>query len=379
MRKPPVITDAPAVSGKTVLVRTSLNVPVTDGSVRNDFRLRRGLKTIEYLQKQGARVVVAGHIGRDPAETLEPVARYLQQHIECSFVGATVSQRARDAVAALGDGDVLILENLRSHGGETDNDPAFTSQLASLADLYVNDAFAASHREHASIVGVPQRIPGYAGLVMEDEIMELARALDPDHPALFIVGGAKFETKEPLIEKFLNRYETIFVGGALAHILFAARGWRVGKSLMPDEVPDVSGYATDDRIVLPQDVVVENSNGRREVKEPSAVSADDTIYDAGPQTVQELAARIQSARFVVWNGPLGNYEKGYAEQTEELARQVASAGATSLIGGGDTVASISALELEEQFSFISTGGGAMLAFLTNEDLPGIAALRESHQ
>jgi phosphoglycerate kinase len=213
---------------------------------------------------------------------------------------------------------------------------------------------------------------------MEEEIAELSRALDPAHPALFIVGGAKFETKEPLIEKFLDRYETIVIGGALAHIFFAENGWSVGNSLMPERVPDVSAYAFDDRIVLPQDVVVENGNGRREIKYPSEVTEDDTIFDAGPQTVQALAARVTSASFVVWNGPLGNYEKGYAEQTEALARHVAGADATSIIGGGDTVASISSLDLEEQFSFISTGGGAMLEFLTHEDLPGIAALRNSH-
>lgn len=368
------IRTAKQLKGARVLLRTSLNVPLEDGVVANDFRLARALPTMTYLREQGARTIMVGHIGREQDETLMPVFSYLKERFPLKFIDIKDEEAVQSAVESMQDGDVLLLENVRSVEGETKNDVAFVSFLASLADMYVNDAFAASHREHASVAGVPKRLPSYAGIQLQTEVAELASALSPKKPALFILGGAKFETKRPLIEKFLDVYEHIFVGGALANDFFKAQGLEVGCSLVSEERVEMATLLGNKRIMVPIDVVVANNDGVRTLKEPHEIGRDESILDAGPKSVEDILEHAKDAAFILWNGPLGNYEHGFNEQTEMLAEGLAKLKVPIVVGGGDTVAAISKLNLFDKFSFVSTGGGAMLEYLEHGTLPGIEAL-----
>jgi phosphoglycerate kinase len=285
-------------------------------------------------------------------------------------------KNARVEIEKLHNGSCLLLENLRLNDGEKENDPQFAKELASLADMYVNDAFSVSHREHASVVGVPQHIPGYAGLQLQKEVTYLSKAFTPRHPFLFILGGAKFETKLPLLHKFIDSADMLFVGGALANDLYKQKGYEVGVSLVSKTQIDLSEFISNQKVFVPVDVVTE----KKETKPADAVLPIDKILDAGPQTVELLQEKISTAEFILWNGPLGLYEDGYRQPTHELARMIGEAtvrGAETIVGGGDTLAAISELGIEQHFSFISTGGGAMLDFLAKGTLPAIEALERS--
>ena len=369
------LTDLPDVNGTRVLVRSELNVPVKDGVVTDSFRIEMAVPTLEELAARGAKVIVMAHLGRDPHDSLEPVHEVLRKHLpRTQFVADVVGEEARTAVERLRAGDVLLLENVRSHDGEKKNDTDFAAALASLADFYVNDAFGATHREHASIVGVPAHIPGFAGLLLEQELTELKKGLTPDEPSLFILGGAKFETKEPLLEAALPRYDHIFIGGALANDFLKAEGFGVGKSLVSEHgIEKVQELIASGKIMAPVDVVVETPDGIH-TKLADHVGPEDKIVDVGPESVTELGVRIAHAKDILWNGPLGLYEGGYMESTRSVAQLVADAPAHSIVGGGDTVAAIRELELQDQFGFLSTGGGAMLDFLVDGKLPGVDAL-----
>jgi len=369
----PRIDEARVLKGKRVLLRASLNVPVTEGRVRSDFRLHRTLQTVDYLRERGAIVIMLGHIGRDPQESLRPVFEYLKTKLPLTFVETPEALPSREEPVS--DGSVYLLENLRHFEGEKANDAVFAETLAAHGDLFVTDAFSDAHREHASIVTLPQLLPRYAGLLLADEVEHLDQALSPEHPALFILGGAKFETKAPLIRKFLDTYDTVFVGGALANDLFKAHGWSIGRSLSSEEELDVADVLSHPHLLLPQDVIVEHPDGSSRTTTPDAVAEDEIILDAGPATVRDLLMRARDQKFILWNGPLGNYERGYKEQTEMLACGLAELSATCVVGGGDTIASISELNLGEKYDFISTGGGAMLEYLQKGTLPGIEALK----
>lgn len=366
----PGLSDIKELKGKRVLLRASLNVPVENGQVTETFRLEQALPTIKYLQEQGARVITIGHIGRDPAESLAPVAEVLKEKAGVKWGGGEAA--ARD----LKDGEAVLLENLRRDPREAAGDDSLAKELADLADIYVNDAFSDSHREHASIIGVPKYLPTYFGFSFLREYQALKAALDPVSPSLFVIGGAKFETKLPLILKFARRYDRVFVGGALANDIFKARGLEVGRSLVSDidlRGSEVLGQAN---IVLPTDVVVAGADGLRRVAAPDEVQPGDVIYDAGPKAIEALAPLVKEAVTILWNGPLGNYEKGFAEGSEALARLIASSDARSTIGGGDTIASIRRLGLSDQFDFLSSAGGAMLVFLETGTLPAIDAVSQ---
>ena len=363
------------VTGLTVLVRASLNVPVDAGRVMNPFRLQAALSTISLLSAHGAKVVLLSHINGEPQASLRPVFEYLQKMIALQFVDDVVGTRAVAAVRALKNGDILLLENIRRESGEVSNDDHFTRRLAALGDVFVNDDFAAAHRAHASIVGLPKYLPSYAGVQFASEVDGLSHALTPKSPSLAILGGAKFVTKEPLIRELLNKYDQVFVGGALSTDFFKAKGYVVGKSLVSDS-PHIKDLLTNSKIVLPVDVTVEGVHGA-EVKAPNELLASDTIYDVGPQTLALLKPSIEKARTVLWNGPMGNFERGYSQMTEELARIVAGAPGVSVVGGGDTIASIEKLGLNKQFEFLSTAGGAMLDFLAHGTVPGIEALEKA--
>lgn len=370
------IDAAGDLHGKRVLLRASLNVPVSaSGSVGNDYRLVRAQESMRFLHEKGAITLIIGHIGRDPEDTLEPVCKQLGKVLPITFLSDIHAVAASFASAE--PGAIFLLENLRRHPEESGNDAEFARTLASFADIYVADAFSDAHRAHASIVGVPALLPSYAGFLLLDEVAHLRPAFSPEHPSLFILGGAKFETKVPLVRKFLDTYDHVFIGGALAHDVFKAKGWNIGKSLASSETLNLADVVNHPHLMLPVDVVVERSDQTRVTKGPQEVADDDIILDAGPETVALILDQACAAAFVLWNGPLGNYERGYNEQTEALARGLAEITAATVVGGGDTVASISSLGLFEKYQFVSTGGGAMLEFLQNGTLPGIEALTDS--
>ena len=356
-----------------VLVRVDFNVPIKNGMVADDYRIRMALPTIEFLRSKGAKVVLMSHIEVKDGEkaTLEPVARQLVTlGVPVTFCKNFVN--AFDDVNDLTSGGCILLENLRLFPGEKTNDPKFAKELASLGDIYVNEAFSASHREHASIVGVPSIIPGYAGLQLEREVLQLSKAFNPSHPFLFILGGAKFETKIPLLEKFVKEADTIFVGGALANDFYKAKGYEVGKSLVSEKNVDISKYLNDTKIVVPSDVVDED----HKTFSAGQLSSDQKIMDAGPESINALREKVDSASFVLWNGPLGLYEAGYKDATLAVAKMISARGRniTSIVGGGDTLAAIATLGVQDEFTFVSTAGGAMLDFLAQGTLPGIEAL-----
>jgi 3-phosphoglycerate kinase len=373
----PAVTDITDLKGVRVLLRSGLNVPLKDGKVANPFRLKKAIETIDFLKSAGARVIIVAHIGRDKTESLRPVYDALSMLTPCGFAPDWWSAETKTLLDAMIDGDAVLLENVRQFDGETENDPGLAQKMAGLADVYVNDAFADSHREHASIVGVCKYLPSYAGFLFAKEVAQLSKALAPQHPSLFILGGAKFETKEPILRACLPLYDAIFVGGALAHDFLRARGLPIGTSLASDDVRGVDDLVSNPKIILPVDVMVRSQWGVF-VKTPDEVHEDEKIVDCGPATIALLQEKIQNAKCVLWNGPLGNYEEGYAARTEELAKIVADANGVSIVGGGDTVASIDALNLEEKFTFVSTGGGAMLDFLADGSLPSIDAIIASH-
>lgn len=370
------LRDIPVTPNAPVLVRSSLNVPVLGGEVANTYRLRRAAETLEFLAGKGARVIVISHIGEAGTETLTPVASALSFFLKrVSFFPESTGLRARDAVRTMAPGSILVLENLRRHKGETANDPAFAKELASLADLFVQDAFDTCHRSHASIVGVPYMLPSYAGAVLEEEITGLSPALRPASPSLAIIGGAKFSTKEPVLLALLARCDKVFVSGALANDFLKAKGYGIGKSLISNlGSARLEPMLKNKRLMLPTDARVTGPDGTVRVVPVTEVGPEDIIVDHGPETSARIAAETHKAKTIIWNGPLGNYEKGFTEGSAECARAIAGSKAHSIVGGGDTVAVIEKLGLAERFSFLSTGGGAMLDFLAKGTLPGIKAL-----
>jgi len=359
-------------------------VPIVQGKVVNDYRLRRAVPTIRFLAERGAKVVIISHIGEQGTETLAPVAHALGRLVSgVSFFPETIGSGARAAVRDLAPGKILVLENLRRARGERENDPAFARELAALGDVFVEDSFDTCHRPHASIIGVPKLLPSYAGLVLEEEVRELSHALAPGHPALAVIGGAKFSTKEPVLTMLLEKYDHVFVGGALASDFLKESGQEIGKSLVSNADPArIRKLLANPKLVIPIDsLVIPVANmGTADARAVARVAAagqvrpDEVILDHGPGTSTLLAALAEKAKSVLWNGPLGNYENGFIEATDAFARTVADSRAHSVVGGGDLIAAIERLGLLSQFSFVSTGGGAMLEFLAKGTLPGIVAL-----
>jgi len=380
------VRDIPILENIPVLVRAALNVPVEDGKVINDYRLRRALPTIEYLNERNARIILISQLGEKGTETLEPVAGALRKLVPgVSFCSETVGPRARKAIRDLLPGGILVLENLRRNRGEKESDREFSRELAALADVFVQDSFDTSHRMHASIVGVPEFLPSYAGLLVEDEIRELSKARSPATPSLAVVGGAKFSTKKAALAALLKTYDRVFVGGALANEFLATAGHEVGKSLVSsaEDTVALTHLLANPKIVLPVDSlvvpagVVGSLNPREgaRVAGVGEVGKEEVILDHGPETIRLLEDIAAGAKTILWNGPLGNYEHGFVDATNAFARAVAASRAYSVVGGGDTVAAIEELGLLPKFSFVSTGGGAMLEFLAHGTLPGLDALK----
>jgi phosphoglycerate kinase len=367
------ITELTDLRGKNVIVRASLNVPVAEGVVTNEYRIMRMLPTLRYLHEHGAKTVIMGHIGRDPEETLKPVLSVLEKFVPVQWGGSVNDERSKEHLAVLPEGHFLLVENLRQDEREKRNDEAWGAHLATFGEVYVNDAFDNAHREHASMVQIPKHIPAYAGLTLIEEIENLSKVMEPQHPSLFMIGGAKFETKMPLVEKYLGLYDQVFVSGALMNDIFKAKGFEVGTSLVSDVDLTGAAFLENEKLLLPVDVVVNGPSGRRTCK-PDEVAADEAIMDAGPETVAMLKLYIEAAKTILWNGPFGNFEGGFAESTEETVKILAESEAFSVVGGGDTVAAIDKLGLNDQLGFVSTGGGAMLTLLEQGTTPALEAL-----
>ena len=392
------IADA-KVKDKTVLVRADLNVPMEEGRVTDATRIERFAPTVADLAARGAKVVVLSHFGRpkgqrDKKFSLAPVAEALGKVLgkEVKFASDCVGEVAEKAVWALKPGEVLMLENLRFHPGETENDENFARRLSVLGDIYVNDAFSVSHRAHASTYGITKFLPSYAGLSLMKELEALSAALDdPQRPTAALVGGAKVSTKIPVLENLMARMDQIIVGGGMANTFLLALGHDVGKSLAePDFVPlakDImdKAKANDCEIVLPSDATcAKEFKAGAEAKTCAldGVPSDAMILDVGPQSIADLKLRLQDLRTLLWNGPLGAFEiPPFDTGTVEIARAAAEltkAGKlTTVAGGGDTVAALNAAGVTGDFTYVSTAGGAFLEWLEGKELPGVKALRES--
>jgi phosphoglycerate kinase len=384
------------VAGKRVLLRADLNVPVRDGKITDLTRIERLSPTIRELAGKGAKVIVCSHFDRPkgkrvPAMSLAPMAAALGEVLgqRVRFAEDCVGIAAQQAVERMAPGDVLVLENTRYHAEEEKNDPGFAAELAKLADLYVNDAFSAAHRAHASTEGVAHLLPAYAGRLMQAELEALDAALgNPARPAAAIVGGAKVSTKLELLGNLLSRVDVLVIGGAMANTFLAAQGVAVGKSLQEAELHDTArsilaqAKAGRCEIVLPQDAVVATDlkpNVPTRTVAIADVPADAMILDVGPATVADLIGRLAALRTLVWNGPLGAFETPpFDAATTAFARAVAAATQSgtlrSVAGGGDTVSALRHAGVLDQISYVSTAGGAFLEWLEGKTLPGVAAL-----
>lgn len=361
------------IKGKAVLVRVDFNLPIVDGKVDSDFRIKKALPTILFLQKEGAKIILITHLGKG-GDTLEPIAKVLNKHLKVKFIKDIAGSETYEEVKNMKNGEVIMLENLRNDVGEKECSKIFALNLAKLADIYVNESFPVDHREDASLVLLPKLMPAYAGLQLEEEIKNLSSAFQkPKHPFLFILGGAKFSTKMPLIEKYLELADCVFVGGALANDFLKASGYEVGKSLVDDEEYNIEQVLKNKKLILPDDVVV-RSGDKLVNKKVNEVGRHEIILDIGSETVESLKPLIAEAKLILWNGPLGKYEDGGDKATKEILKLISLSKAESIVGGGETVALITELEMEDKFSFVSTGGGATLEFLTSGTLPAIKAL-----
>ena len=379
------------VSGKKVLVRVDFNVPMKEGKITDDTRIRAALPTIKYLVDQGASVILVSHLGRpkggpDPVFSLKPVAEHLAALLgkPVTFAEDCIGQKAEEAARVLKSGDVLVLENTRFHPEEEKNDPGMSRQLAELADVYVNDAFGTAHRAHASTEGVAKFLPGVAGFLMEKEIQYLGQAVDdPKRPFVAILGGAKVSDKIGVIKNLLKKADTVLIGGGMANTFFAAQGFGMGDSLVESEALDTAKELLKlggSKLRLPVDMVLADKfedAAQKKTQLVGEVPAGWRVLDIGPETVKQFGKIIAEAGTVVWNGPMGVFEfPNFAMGTFEIAKAIASSQAVSVIGGGDSVAAVAQAGVSEKITHISTGGGASLEMLEGLALPGLVALQD---
>ena len=381
--------------GKRVLVRVDFNVPIEDGKVKDDSRIRAAIPTIKYLLEHGASVTLMSHLGRPKGKVVEsarlrPVAQRLSTllRMPVPITGDPLGIGTRDAVARLKPGQVLMLENLRFHAAEENNDDEYAKTLASYGQVYVNDAFGTAHRAHASTVGVTKHLPAYAGLLMEREIQALSSLLDDvKHPFATVIGGAKVSGKLAVLKNLMQKVDSILIGGGMANTFLVAQGRTVGKSLLERELVDDARQILEDgekhgvQILLPTDVVVAKEVTRgaeHKIVPVHKIPNSWSTVDIGPQTTEAFTQALEEAQTVFWNGPLGVFEvPTFGDGTRAMGRYLASraeAGATVIVGGGDSIAALEELGLTDKMSHISTGGGASLEFLEGRELPGIAVL-----
>jgi phosphoglycerate kinase len=377
-----------------VLVRVDFNVPIESGKVLDDWRLRATLPTIRYLTERGAKVILLSHLGRpkgkrDEQFSLRPVAQRLSELLgqPVQFADDCVGEVAEQGVARLQAGEVLLLENLRFHAGEEANDDSFAQQLARLGDVFVNDAFGAAHRAHASVHAITKFLPSYAGLLMEREVTHLSRLLEaPEKPFVAVLGGAKVSDKIGVIRNLLTKVDALLIGGAMAFTFLKAQGYETGKSLVEADKLDLAnallGEAREKgvELVLPVDVAVAESDAEdaaTQVVPVTAIPADKAGYDIGPETANLFAERIRTAKTVFWNGPMGRFERTpFKAGTKAIAEALAQCSGTTVVGGGETAAAAFEFGIADKVTHVSTGGGAALELLEGRELPGIAVLKE---
>ncbi len=383
----PTLKDLPIRLGKIVLVRADLNVPLKDGKITDDTRIRESLPTIQYLLKKKAIVLLLSHLGRpkgiDDSLRMDPIAERLEQLLKRHVLKADdcVGAEVEDTINEMHSGDILVLENVRFHPEEEANDDSFARALAELADFYVNDAFGSSHRAHASIVGVPKYLPSAAGFLLEKEIKMLSKALKPKKPFVVVLGGAKVSDKIGVIENLAKKADKILVGGAMMFTFLKAMGKNVGQSkLEQDKINEARKLLKKlgKKIVLPVDVVVAD---KPDAKAKTKIVGIDEIpksmigLDIGPQTIKLFESELKRAKTVVWNGPMGMFEiPVFAKGTNAVAKAISKLKATTIVGGGDSISAIQKLGIVKKFSHVSTGGGASLEFLEGKKMPGIEVL-----
>ena len=382
------------VKGKKCIVRCDFNVPMSDGVITDDKRIRVALKTVNFLKENGAKIILCSHMGRPKGEfnmkySLAPVAERISELMGCPVAMATdvIGEDAKAKAAALGEGEILLLENLRFHKEEEKNAPEFAKALADFAEIYVNDAFGTAHRAHASTAGIADYLPAVCGYLIQKEIDVMGKALnDPARPFVAILGGAKVSDKIGVIENLIDKVDSLVIGGGMAYTFFKAKGWSVGDSICEDDKVELAkelmakAEAKGVKMLLPVDTVV-----GKEFKEDTEYMTVDSCaipdawqgLDIGPKSVELFSDAIKNAETVVWNGPMGVFEfEAFAVGTTAVAKAVADSGAISIIGGGDSAAAVEQLGYADKMTHISTGGGASLEFLEGLELPGIAALND---
>jgi phosphoglycerate kinase len=385
------------VRGQRVLVRADLNVPMKDGVVTDATRIERQAPTIRELSEKRAKVIVLSHFDRPkgkvvPSMSLKPIVEPLAKAVgrPVAFASDCVGGVAAKAVSALKDGDVLLLENTRFHAGEEKNDPALAKEIASLGDIFVNDAFSAAHRAHASTEGVAHLLPSAAGRSMQAELEHLSKALEkPERPLMAVVGGAKVSTKIDLLQNLVKKVDVLVIGGAMANTFLAAQGHDIGKSLAERDQLDTASailaaaQSAGAAVLLPADVVVAKEfapNARNRTAPITAVGTDEMILDVGPATITAFSDRLAHIRTLVWNGPFGAFETppfdiGTVAAARAVAKKTGEGGLISVAGGGDTVAALAHAGVEDGFTYVSTAGGAFLEWLEGRELPGVEALK----
>ncbi|MDD3777845.1 MAG: phosphoglycerate kinase [Patescibacteria group bacterium] len=380
-------SSLPNLENKRVFLRVDLNVPIKDKKVIDDYKIYKVIKTIEFLLRKKTVIIIATHLGKAKGRynedlSTEPIAKYLAKILDkkIKFIPEVIGSVTKKEIKSAKPGDIIFLENLRFKKGELDNDDKFAKELASLADIYINDALAVSHRKQASVAAIKKYLPSYSGLLLESELKAFERVLNPKKPLVIIMGGAKIKTKAPLIANLYKNSTRILLGGGLANSFLKYNKLEIGKSLCDEESAKIikkmmKEKSYKQKIILPLDVVVLTKEGRVQAKDVKNVLKTDTIFDIGPATISAYSAYIKEAQTLIWNGPMGKFEDlDFRAGTIAIAILVASRSsghAYGVVGGGETVAALRSIRMIEYVDFVSTAGGAMLSYLGGEEMPGL--------